>query len=87
MEKQKVTIIAITNWERDEYEIVASSGHMSDGDIMRLELEEYETKVENENWPGIPFRCEAVNAEDAIDQYNQANCRFDYYKATEAEFE
>lgn len=83
----KYIICAITDWEKDEYAMMGDSGHISDGDIKRKELEEYEQKVENNEWPGLPFKCEADSEEDAVDQYNEACCGGDYYKATEAEFE
>lgn len=83
----KYKILEITDWEKDVTEEMADSGHMSDGDIMRLELEEYERKIENSEWPGLPFVCEAENEADAIDKYNEKFCDGDYYKATGADFD
>ena len=83
----KYTITAITEWEEDAYEEMADSGHISDGDIMRLKLDEYERKVERDEWPGLPFTCDADDAEDAVEKYNRRCCGGDYYKAVEAEFE
>ena len=79
-------ITDIIDWELDEHAIAGDSSHMSDGDIMRLKLEEYEKKIENEEWPGLPFECEAESEEEAIDKYNEQFCDGDYYKATDADF-
>ena len=79
-------IVEINDWEEDVTEEMADSGHISDGDIMRLKLEEYEKKVEKGEWPGLPFVCEAESEEEAVDKYNATHCEYDYYKATEAEF-
>lgn len=83
----KFTIAEITDWEEDACEEMGDSGHMSDGDIMRLKLEEYERKVEGNEWPGLPFTCEADSEEEAIEKYNERHCDGDYYKASGAEFE
>ena len=83
----KYTIIAITEWEEDTYEEMADSGHISDGDIMRKKLGEFVDKIDNDNWPGLPFTCEADNEDDAVAEYNRQCCDGDYYKAAEAEFE
>lgn len=83
----KFKITHIYGWEEDVHAEMGDCGHMSDGDIMRLKLEEYEKKVEQCEWPGLPFVCEAESEDEAIDKYNEANCELDYYKATEAEFE
>jgi hypothetical protein len=83
----KYKILEITDWEKDVTEEMADSGHISDGDIMRLELEEYEKKIENGEWPGLPFVCEAKSESDAIDKYNEKFCDGDYYRATDADFD
>ena len=83
----KFKIIEINDWTEDVQAEMGDSSHMSDGDIMRLKLEEYEEKVEQGKWPGLPFVCEAESEEEAVDKYNAAHCEYDYYKATEAGFE
>lgn len=83
----KYKILEITDWEEDVTEEMADSGHISDGDIMRLKLEEYEEKIENGEWPGLPFECESESEEEAIDMYNEEFCAGDYYKAIGADFD
>lgn len=83
----KYKILEITDWEEDVTEEMADSGHISDGDIMRLKLEEYEKKIEAEEWPGLPFECEAESEEEAIYKYNEKFCAVDYYKAIGADFD
>lgn len=83
----KFTITEITEWDEDFHMEAGDACHMSDGDIMRLKLSEYERKIENHDWPGLPFTCEADSREDAIDKYNQKNCDRDYYLASDADFE
>ena len=82
----KYTITEIVDWEKDTREMDADYGHMSEGDIMRRELNEYEEKIENGKWPGLPFECEAEDEDEALEKYNDECCGGDYYKATEAEF-
>ena len=83
----KYKLLEISDWEKDEREMLADTGHISNGDIKRRELSEYETKIEGGDWPGLPFECEASCKDDAIEQYNFKFCRYDYYKATDADFE
>lgn len=83
----KMTIIEITDWWEDTAAEDGDASHMGDGDVMRLKLEEYESKVENGKWPGLPFTCEAKSEDEAIRKYNDKFCEYDYYKAVSAEFE
>ena len=83
----KWTIVEITDWYEDEHMEAGDVCHMSEGDVMRFKLDDYEKKIENGEWPGLPFTCEADSAEEAIDKYNLKHCNYDYYKATDAEFE
>ena len=80
-------ITEITEWEEDRYMEAGDSSHMSDGDIMRAKLAEYEEKIEGSKWPGLPFECDAKDEAEAIDTYNEINCGLDYYKALDAEIE
>ena len=52
-----------------------------------INSDEYERKVEENEWPGLPFTCEAESEDEAIEKYNNKHCDYDYYKAVEAEFE
>ena len=83
----KMKIIAIEDWELDEHEIAGDSSRMPDHEIDELKVDEYNRKIENGEWPDLPFECDAEDEEDAIEQYNSECCRGDYYKATEAVFE
>ena len=83
----KMKIIAIEDWELDEQEIAGDSSRMPDHEIDELKVDEYNRKIENGEWPDLPFECDAEDEEDAIEQYNSKCCRGDYYKATEAVFE
>ena len=80
-------IVEINDWTEDVHMEAGDACHMSEGDLMRHKLNEYEEKVENNKWPGLPFVCEAESEEEAVEKYNAAHCEYDYYKATEAEFE
>ena len=83
----KFKIIEIYGWEEDVHMEQGDACHMDEGDVMRHKLDEYEKKIENNEWPGLPFVCEAESEEEAIEKYNAEHCEYDYYKATEAEFE
>lgn len=87
MEKRKFKIIAINDWYEDHHMEAGDACHMTEGDVMRKRLEEYEQKVEDGNWPGLPFECMATDENDAVEQYNNAHCSYDYYRALEAELE
>lgn len=82
-----MTITEITGWLEDTAAEMGDASHMSDGDVMRLKLKEYERKVEGNEWPGLPFTCEAESEDEAIEKYNEEHCGSDYYKAVDAEFE
>lgn len=83
----KFKIIEIIDWTEDTHMELGDSCHMSEGDVLRHKLNEYEKKVENNEWPGLPFVCDAESEEEAVDKYNEVHCEYDYYKATEAGFE
>lgn len=82
----KMTITEITGWWEDTAAEMGDASHEGDGDVMRLKLEEYERKVEGNEWPGLPFTCEAEDEDEAIEKYNAEHCDSDYYKAESAEF-
>lgn len=84
--KTKFTILAITDWCEDLQTEAGDASHVGDGDVMRLKLEEYEKKVEGNEWPGLPFTCEAESEDEAIEKYNDKFCDYDYYKAVDADF-
>lgn len=83
----KMTIIEITEWYNDTNEEAGDACHMSEGDVMRMKLAEYEKKIEGGEWPGLPFTCTAEDADSAIEKYNDKFCKYDYYQALDAEFE
>ena len=87
MEKRKFKIIAINDWYEDHHMEEGDACHMTEGDVMRHRLSEYEEKIEGGKWPGLPFECMAKDEDEAVQKYNDAHCDYDYYKATEAEFE
>lgn len=82
----KMTITEITGWWEDTAAEMGDASHEGDGEVMRLKLEEYERKVEGNEWPGLPFTCEAEDEDEAIEKYNAEHCESDYYKAETAEF-
>ena len=84
--KTKFTILEITDWEEDEQMEAGDLCHMSEGDVMRIRLDEYEKKIEGGEWPGLPFTCLAEDADEAIQKYNDKFCDYDYYKAVDADF-
>ena len=49
--------------------------------------QEREEKEEGEWTKGLPFTCIAENFDDALDQYNQKFCEYDYLKAIDAEYD
>jgi hypothetical protein len=83
---KKWTILDITDWYEDTQMEAGDASHMGEGDVMRAKLDEYERKIEGGEWPGLPFTCEARDADDAIQKYNDKFCDYDYYKATDADF-
>lgn len=87
MEKRKFKIIAINDWYEDRHMEDGDACHMSEGDLMRARLSEYEEKIEGGKWPGLPFECMAEDEDEAVQKYNDAHCNYDYFKATEVEFE
>lgn len=83
---RKWTILDITDWYEDTQMEAGDLCHISEGDVMRAKLDEYERKIEGGEWPGLPFTCEARDADDAIQKYNDRFCDYGYYKAIDADF-
>lgn len=84
---KKYTIVEITDWEKDDHMMTGDMCHMPEADVYRFYADEYEKKIENGNWPNLPFTCEAESEDDALDKYNETCGRFDYIRAIDAEFE
>lgn len=80
-------ITKITEWYEDRHQEAGDACHMSEGDLMRGKLREYEEKIEGGIWPQLPYTCEAETEDDAIAIYNNKVCDAHYYKASNAEFE
>ena len=83
---KKFTIVEITDWEKDFQMMNGDSSHMPESDILSKCAEEYESKVENNEWPGLPFSCEAASEDEALDKYNETVCPYDYIRAIDADF-
>lgn len=83
----KITITDITDHWKDEQMMDGDASHEGWGAVNTLYAEEYERKVENNEWEGLPFTCEADTIDEAIDQYNETVCGCDYIKAAEADYE
>ena len=83
---KKYTITEITEWEEDSAMIAGDASHEGDRRVQTLLESERVNKIDNGVAMGLPFACKAENVDDAIEQYNDAHCRYDYLKAVEAEF-
>ena len=83
----KYTIVDITEWEKDEYMMDGDSSHMPWSEVMSRYADEYRLKVEEGEWPSLPFTCEAKSKEDAIEKYNDEVLEFEYIRAVDADFE
>lgn len=83
----KYTVLEITDWEQDDHEMAGDSCHMSMADVYFKLAEEYKEKVDNGNWPGIPFTCDADDEDDAFEKYKQEHCEYDYIVPIDADIE
>lgn len=83
----KITILKITNYEQNTSEMEYDEPHIGKNQVMRNFKEEVERKVENNEWEGLPFTCEADDIDEALDLYNNQFCKSEYLYATEAEYE
>ena len=83
----KITILDITDHEKDDAMMSGDASHEGWASVNELYAEEYRRKVENNEWSGLPFTCEADTIEEALDIYNESVCQYDYIKATDADYE
>lgn len=81
----KITIIGITEHWVDDQMMSGDASHEGWTDVNHLYAEEYERKVNNNEWEGLPFTCEADSIDEAIDIYNERVCEYDYIKALNAD--
>jgi hypothetical protein len=81
----KITITAITDWEEDAGQIAGDASHEGERAVERMLEEERAAKLDDEWTTGLPFACEAEDLEDALDQYNEKFCEYDYLKAADAD--
>lgn len=88
----KVRITAITSWFEDECLVAGDASHEGDSSVRQLLAEEYRKKVDEGQWPGIPFECEVkgdLESEcpgEALEQYN-AKHPYDYLVADGCDWE
>lgn len=83
----KIKILEITDWEKDDWMMAGDSCHMPESEVLSAYAKEYEEKVENGNWPNLPFTCEAENEDEALEKYNEKCGRFSYIRAIDADME
>lgn len=83
----KITIIDIIDYWKDEQIMDGDASHEGWASVNELYAAEYRRKVEDNEWEGLPFTCEADDIEEAIDKYNKTVCECDYIKATKADYE
>ena len=83
----KITITDITDHWKDEQMMDGDASHEGWASVNELYAAEYRRKVDNNEWEGLPFTCEADTIDEAIDKYNEAVCEYDYIKAAEADYE
>lgn len=77
----------ITDWEEDTQMMDGDASHEGRREVQKLLEEERVKKIDNGEWKGMPFICEAENEIEALDQYNEKFCENDYIKAVEADCE
>ena len=83
----KIKIIEIIEWEEDSRLIAGDASRNGDRAVERLVEEEKIKKIDNGIAEGLPFICDAEDEDDALEQYNNAICEYDYLKASACEFE
>ena len=84
---QKFTITEITEWIEDDHVMAGDASHEGRRAVQRLLEEERVRKLDEGKAEGLPYECEAEDIEDALDQYNEEHCRYDYLKAAECDYE
>jgi hypothetical protein len=67
--------------------MAGDASHEGDRAVQRLLEAERDKKIDEGNWDGLPFVCEAEDIEEAIEKYNDAHCEYDYIKATDCDWE
>lgn len=83
----KFTIREITEWQQDDHAMTGDSCHMPLSDVYyRLALE-MRDKAERNEWPGLPFTCEAGSEDEALEKYKEAFCEYDYIVPVNADIE
>ena len=83
----KFTITEITDWEEDDREMMGDSCHMEMSAVYYRLANEHKEKIEDENWPGLPFTCEAEDEDEALEKYREAYCDGDYIVPIGADIE
>ena len=83
----KVKITSIVNWAEDTALIAGDASHNGNDAVRSLLEDERTKKMRDGSAVGLPFICEALSIDDAVEQYNNAFCEFDYLKASECEWE
>lgn len=83
----KFTITDITEWTRDDHEMAGDSCHMPESDVYYRLAAEMRKKVEEDEWPGLPFTCEAEDEDEALEKYRRKFCDGDYITPCDADIE
>lgn len=71
----KYVIYDILDWERDRWRIAGDRSRMPEDELLEPLAKELE-RAEADDWPGLPFECEAESEEDAIGQYADQECYY-----------
>lgn len=77
----------ITDWEEDSSMIAGDASHEGDRAVQRLLEAERVKKIDNNEWRGLPFICEADNEIEALEKYTAKFYEFEYIKPVEADCE
>lgn len=77
----------ITDWEEDSHMMEGDASHEGLREVQKLLEEERVKKIDNGEWKGLPYICEAENEIEALEKYNEKFCENDYIKAVEADCE
>ena len=77
----------ITDWEEDYHKMEGDASHEGCREVQTLLEEERVKKIDNGEWEGLPFICEAENEIVALEKYNEKFCKNDYIKAVVADCE
>ena len=77
----------ITDWEEDSSMMAGDASHEGDRAVQRLLEAERVKKIDNNEWEGLPFICEAENEIEALEKYTTKFYEFEYIKPVEADCE